>query len=439
MDIVLNEAEKMLKALPRGSRVVAGLSGGADSVCLLTVLNMLAPKLGFELYAVHVNHCLRGSESDGDCDFCVALCERIGVKLFVRRVDVKKYAAESGKSTEEAARDLRYGAFYEAAEEVGGAFVATAHNLNDNAETVIHNMTRGTGLKGLCGIPLRRDNIIRPLLNVSRADIEAFLAENGQDFVTDSTNLSDDYTRNRIRHRIIPELAEINGGFLRNMGRLAENLREDNDFIEKASMVSDSDAFKLENAPRKRYIIRRLKAAGIEPDSGKIERADDVLLHGGRQQLCGDVFAFRAGGILNIGRIMPKNTFSDFSAPLSEGENIFADGRRVCWERINLCKFCDIHNYVTNSAVDCDKIQGVPIMRTRREGDEIMLPHEGFHRKLRKIYNTMKIPPHLRDSAVIIADGEGILFAEYVGVSARAVCGENTHSVGRIRIYNDDE
>ena len=195
------------KLLSDGDTVVCGLSGGADSVGLLLALYELREKLGINVEALHVNHCLRGEESDRDEEFCCQLCSRLGIPFSAFRVDVKSYAKEHSLSDEEAARKLRYGVFEANSQ---GKKIATAHNANDNLETVILNLARGSALKGMAGIPVRRNNIIRPLLTVSREEIEAFLSERGQEFVTDSTNLSDDYTRNKIRHKIIPLMNELN-------------------------------------------------------------------------------------------------------------------------------------------------------------------------------------------------------------------------------------
>ncbi|MBP3249532.1 MAG: tRNA lysidine(34) synthetase TilS, partial [Ruminococcus sp.] len=168
--------------LSQGDTVVCGLSGGADSVCLLLVMCELREKLGITVRALHVNHCLRGSESDRDEDFCRALCEKLGVQFKAVKCDVSGYAAEKGLSTEEAARELRYAIF---AENSRGCKMATAHNAGDNLETVLLNLTRGTALRGMAGIPPVRGNIIRPLLSVTRRQIEEFLRENHQPCVTD--------------------------------------------------------------------------------------------------------------------------------------------------------------------------------------------------------------------------------------------------------------
>ena len=425
---IISKAAVLLGDIPPRSSIAVGLSGGADSVCLLLVLCELAPRYEHKISAVHINHCLRGEESDRDEQFCRCLCERLDIPFTAAAVDVNGYAQKTGKSTEAAARELRYAELEKAA---GGGFIATAHNLNDNAETVIFNMTRGTGLKGLCGIPERRGNIIRPLLGVSRDDIEEYLSEKGQSYVTDSTNLTDDYSRNKIRHSVIPVLCGINSAFLDNIKNMTEILSEQDKFCHDASMVSDSDADKLPDAPRRRYVQRRLEEQGFDPDSSMICRGDRVLVEGGREQIKGNIFAVKRNGILDFEEIGSCKELENFSAELKEGVNIFPDGKKILFE---VYKSKDINKSVTNYLLDCGRIKGSLVMRTRREGDRIMLKGESFHRKLRKLYNSMKIPPHRRDSAVIIEDENGIVFAQYCGVSAAAACDDDSTDIMLISI-----
>ena len=204
--------------LRQGERVLVALSGGADSVSLLLVLQAL----GYEVRAFHLNHCLRGAESDRDEAFCRALCAERGVPLHVGRCDIA--ALSQGKAVEETARRERYRLLERAAE---GDKVATAHTADDNLETVLFHLVRGSGAKGVSGIPPVRGAVIRPLLFAERREIEAFLRENGQDYVTDSSNLSDDYTRNRLRHSVLPMLRGINEQAAQAALRLGEQLRQD--------------------------------------------------------------------------------------------------------------------------------------------------------------------------------------------------------------------
>ncbi len=197
------------KLLDKGDRVMVCLSGGADSVCLLRVLCALKDELSLTIFAAHVNHMLRGDESDSDEAFCRNLCKKFGIELSVLRCDVAGEAKRAKESVEAAARRVRYDYFARLKSELKIDKIATAHNKNDNAETSLMHYIRGSGLDGLKGIvPKRADGIVRPVLCAGRDEIEAYLTDIGQQYVTDSTNLCDEYARNKVRLRLLPYLAE---------------------------------------------------------------------------------------------------------------------------------------------------------------------------------------------------------------------------------------
>lgn len=221
-------------------KVIVGLSGGADSVCLTHCLASLKEKLDIELYACHINHNLRGNDSDSDQLFAENFCKQLGIPIKVFSVDVKG-SIQKHESTEEAARKLRYKAFSEYAAEIG-ANVATAHNACDNSETVLLNLIRGTGLKGLCGIPPVRDCFIRPLIYCTRDEIESYIAESSLRYVTDKTNFSADYTRNKVRLQLIPLLLKINPSFHEGIARAVSSLRKDSDYFEAMAEKALKDA-----------------------------------------------------------------------------------------------------------------------------------------------------------------------------------------------------
>lgn len=210
MDRFLNEVLKNIRRydlIHRGQQVVVGFSGGADSVCLLHVLYELRTLLGIsELKAVHVNHCLRGEEALRDETFSRDFCRKHGIDFRAAQVDVKGLAASQGLSIEEAGRKLRYEALRR--ELVSGGVMATAHHADDSAETILLNLARGTGFKGAAGIRPKRDDVIRPLIFCSKADILSYVEGCGLPYVTDSTNLSNEYTRNAIRNMILPLFRE---------------------------------------------------------------------------------------------------------------------------------------------------------------------------------------------------------------------------------------
>lgn len=192
--------------MSKNDRVLVTLSGGADSVSLLRVLL----SLGYDCVAVHCNFHLRGEESFRDQHFAEELCRELGVKLLVRDFDTIAYSTENGVSIEMAARTQRYSAFEELREECGAAVIAVAHHSDDSVETVLLNLTRGTGIRGLTGIKPKNGFIVRPLLCVSKSEIEDYLKSLDQPFVTDSTNLLSDFTRNKIRLKLLPLMREIN-------------------------------------------------------------------------------------------------------------------------------------------------------------------------------------------------------------------------------------
>ncbi len=255
--------EKVLQAvseynmLKPKNKVIVGLSGGADSVTLLHCLNSLKETLDIELYACHINHNLRGEDSDSDQKFAESLCQNLDIPLRAFSVDVKGML-QKHQSTEEIARKLRYEKFSEYAEEIG-ARVATAHNACDNTETVLLNLIRGTGLKGLCGIPPVRERFIRPLIYCTREEIEEYIKANSLEYVTDKTNFSTDYTRNKVRLQLMPLLLEMNPSFHRGVSRTVTALRRDSDFIEGMA-VEALDNARLEDCVYSSEKLARLDA-----------------------------------------------------------------------------------------------------------------------------------------------------------------------------------
>lgn len=208
--------------LTEGARVVVGLSGGPDSVCLARMLD----SLGYEVVAVHCNFHLRGDESQRDEQFVEALCRQMGWTLHRADFDTEAYAREQKVSIEMAARQLRYERFRTLRHEVSAEAIAVGHHQDDNVETLLLNAVRGTGIRGLCGMQPRNGDVVRPLLCLTRRDILAYLQDIGQDYVTDHTNLEDDYARNKVRLDILPLLERINAGAMKNLASTQENLAE---------------------------------------------------------------------------------------------------------------------------------------------------------------------------------------------------------------------
>ncbi len=290
--------------LQKGDNVVVALSGGADSVALLYTLKTLAKELDISVSACHINHHLRGEESDSDMRYCKELCKKLGIPLTVFDVDIPS-DQQKHESTEECARRLRYDCF---AKISAGKKLATAHNCNDNTETLLLNLMRGTGLKGLCGIPPVRGNIIRPLIYCTRDEIERCCEENSLHFVIDKTNLSTDYTRNKVRHLLLPEMLNINGSLHTTITRTMRSLREDSDLLEEMALEalnsaktdSGYKAAELALLPKpllSRAVKRILNEGGIEPSSLRIDTANELIIKGkGQFNPCrGKFFAVKKG------------------------------------------------------------------------------------------------------------------------------------------------
>lgn len=411
--------------------VYAGFSGGADSTALLLALNAIKGRFGFTLRAVHINHNIRGEESDRDQHFCEDLCRRLGIDIEVRQVDAVGFSRRQRLSLEEGARKLRYDVFGSLE-----GVIALAHNLNDSAETVLFNLARGTGIKGLCGIPPVRGRIVRPLIECTRDEIEEYLAEAGQGFVTDSTNLSDEYTRNRIRHNIIPLMEDIHGGFCGNILRMTENLRTDCDYLDmQAESMADDDLRNMHPAMRRRIIMNILRKNMLEPSDMRIKALEDIALHGGKINLSGDIFAVAEKGRINIkkltnGRIIFEDT------PIKTGENDFLCDKKVIIGENN-CEntlYDDIvHKKSTNDCMDCDKIQGSVLLRNRRDGDSYIRANRDFTSSLKKLMNE-KYAAEERDFIPILADENGIIWVEGFGVADRVKIDKDTKKILTVRV-----
>ena len=250
--------------IERGSHILVGVSGGADSVCLLLLLCELRKRWGLWLTAVHVEHGIRGEDSLRDAAFTEKLCRKQGVECRVLHRDAAAFAGERGMSLEEGARALRYDCFERVRREIGADRIAVAHNQNDCGETLLFHLARGTGLKGMCGIVPVRGRIIRPLLCVQRREIEAYLRERGQEFCTDATNQELCYSRNKIRHQVLPVLEEINAGAVEHLYQSTRYAAEAAELVEE-----------LTRRAEKRLVVR--KGGGSE-----LKRVEPQEEHGER-------------------------------------------------------------------------------------------------------------------------------------------------------------
>ncbi|MBE6860116.1 MAG: tRNA lysidine(34) synthetase TilS [Ruminococcus sp.] len=442
LEKIINFTKKFNMLLP-DITVVVGLSGGADSICLTTVLNELSHNIGFKLEAVHVNHNLRNAESDNDQLFCEQFCRNLGIPLKVVSCNVSEYAQKNKLSIEEAARIMRYKVFADCSV---GKFIATAHNADDNLETVIHNLIRGTAVKGLAGIPPVRDNIIRPLLNVTRAEIEQYLSENNIDFVVDSSNLSDDYTRNKIRHNLIPVMSDINSSLLKTSVSTINAVNLENSFIEEQTDIAYSKC-RTENgftglldfhkAIRHRCYARLLTEYKLPYNSLRLEQIDSALLESRKINISKDFYIVCTKSSLSV--VLIKKTYSVSPIKLQLGENHLFSDKTLCADIVSHQKYLQQKNINKKFAIyfmDYDKIKGDLFIRNRKFGDKIQLAGRNFTSSVKKLINE-KIPTQERPFLHFIDDEMGTVFAEKFGVAQRVAPDELTTEFLRITIIGD--
>lgn len=440
----VRETISKFSMLKKGDKVIVGFSGGADSMCLLYILNSLKDEIGFSIIAAHVNHCLRGEESERDEDFVRRVCGEMGIELKVKKADILKEARENSKGIEEYAREVRYDFFNSLAD--NSSKIATAHNLNDCEETMLFNLARGSALKGLTSIPPVRGNVIRPLIECSRSEIEDFCKENSIDFVTDSSNLSDDYTRNKIRHNVIPVLKELNPAFDSAVLRCIQSLRDDEQYLNECAqnlyeeIRTDFfyDAEKLKNTSdslKKRVISKIIfDKCSVVPEKKHIDLALSVL-DGGKCELFGGEKL-----IVNHGKLYFASDIETYE--ISEKEIIFNSDSFWSEGKIMLRKSSastqKVYKELVLWTIDWDKIKGKLTLRSRREGDRIILPVRKVGKSLKKLFNEMKIEPEKRDSVLILSDDEGVVWVEGIGTDLRKIPDENTKNFLNISIMGDN-
>ena len=380
-----------------GDRVICAVSGGADSMAMLWCMYLLKDKLGITLEAAHFNHNLRGAESDSEEAFVVSFCKAHGIAYHVGSGTV----TPGEKGLEAAARSARY-AFLQS---LPGK-IATAHTADDNAETLIMHLIRGTGLKGLGGIAPVRENLIRPMLTVTRQDVLTFLEEEKIPFMTDSSNETDAFLRNRIRHHVMPLLKGENPSLAENLSATALQLRQDADILEaQAEPVTEVEILRrMHPSVLNRCLGKLLESFGVkEPEREQIERLRQILWSSNPS-----AYGEFPGGIL-IGRHYDRLVKLETLPELGEyslncpGETMIPElGLKV------VCK-----EPSGNGTAVPVRICGNPVLRSRKEGDRITLP--GGTRTLKKLFIDKKIPASRRNRIPVIADDAGVVLVAGIG------------------------
>ena len=435
---VLNyiKENKMIKA---GETVVVGVSGGADSVCLLHMLLKHKETLGIKLLVVHVHHGIRGESADRDASFVEELCGRFNLPFFLYKYNIPEFAKKEGMSTEEAGRYARYEAFDKCLKENGVedmGKIAVAHNKDDSAETVLLNLFRGAGIKGLKGIVPLRDRIIRPVLCLDRGEIERYLQENNLEYITDETNLTEEYTRNKIRLNILPLIkSDINEKAVEHIENTAMNLGLIDDYMEcqckleydrlveeRADGLFISKGFaELHKAMQGQLIKNCLyKVAKKRKDISTVHISSVV-----------DLFHMEVGKCVNLPYkmiakrqyegvdIYIQKKYDNKKRDLTYAINIQGEGEYV-FENETVSASLKIHRdsykewiFIENiytKWIRCDIIKGNLQLRTRKAGDYIVVDSKGSKKKLKDYFIDLKIPREERDSILLLANGNEIVW-----------------------------
>ena len=418
-------ALKDFSMLQGGNEITVALSGGADSMALLYALLRLQDEFSLKISAAHLNHLIRGAEADRDEEFVISRCRALRVPLVTDKRDVIGFARENSCSIELAARTVRYEFLNETAKGV----IATAHTASDNLETVLMNLTRGTGLKGLCGIPPVRDRFIRPLIYVTREEVELFCKENDIPFVVDSSNLADDYTRNHLRHNVVPQLKKINPSLETTLINTVSNLREDSIFLSSTAQLCFTQLLKerslltenfgdLPKSVATRVLILFCEEMGVTtPSAAHIEALyEAVLKNEGTVVLPGKTEFFVKKGCLSVKNteISKKPIFSVKTTKMSLKDEKTTQ---------------NVNSLLLKEAIDCDKIVGDMVVRTRLPGDKITLNTRNVTKTLKKLFNEEGIPEIRRDALPVIADDNGVVWVLGFGPDKRVAVSKNTTNV----------
>ena len=439
---------KMLCSRPR---VVVGLSGGADSVCLLLILKEACKEQKVELVAVHVNHGIRGEEADRDEKFCKRLCEENNIPYKVYRYSVPDIADEQKIGLEEAGRKVRYQSFFDVAG--GEGVVAVAHHKNDQAETVLFNIARGARLKGAVGMMPVRDRIIRPLLCVTRADIEAYLKDKGVEFCTDSTNLGNDYSRNSIRNQVMPLLNEINPKATEHFADFAAGALEAETFLEEYSygcfqersrMLQDKILLDMEGVHS--YIAGRLirmvfekMEVGLKDITGN--HIEQVFLMaskrvGANKHIKSGVWVENT----RDGLLFYKKSEAGVIEPIEINPPTRISLDDKAYMEFDIIEWDDnkkITNEVYTKYLDYDKIKFGLQLRGWQQGDIIAIDN-GHHKKLKQYFVDEHVSRCKKEEALLLADGSNIVWVVGKRIGADYKITENTKRVLEVHYKGED-
>ncbi len=419
---------KKFNLIKEDQNILIGLSGGPDSVMLFHGLKKIKEKKNFNLYAAHINHLYRGNDAYEDEEFVRKLCGDFNIKLYVKRQNASILAKKNKITEEEAGREIRYGFFNEILKKIGGGIIATAHNKNDQVETLLQRMIRGTGIEGLTGMDYKQENIIRPLLNIDKEEIINYLKTNNIDYCIDKTNAEPIYGRNKIRLELIPYIEKrFNKNFQDTLFRMSQNMKDDYEIInkqvekdfseclilkEKENIILDVDT--LKNYPKGirsrilRNSIEYIKGNKVDVERKHIDYLDGFMLkkETGKSIDLGDNLV----GEISYDKLIIKNKdkIKNYMYNLKKGINIIQEINKSI--KISQNGNNIINENKNSILIDSDKIKGHLKVRNRKNGDKFQPLGMKGSKKIKDYFIDEKIPAKLRDEIPLICDDENIIW-----------------------------
>lgn len=447
-----------------GDKVLVALSGGPDSVCLLNILYNLKAELNIEVGAAHLNHLLRDKDAFEDEEYVKTLCKSLDIPCFVKRVDINKYSKDKKMSSEMAGRDARYNFFDDIVKDEGYTKIATAHNANDQAETILFRLMRGSGIEGLCGIKVRRDKIIRPILCLSRKEVEEYIEINNLKPRIDKTNFEKIYNRNKIRLDMIPYIKEnFNEDIIQTLNRMSVLLQKDNEFIENSARsfyekhcIEQSDYFiiKKEMFDNKEAVVTRVIRYALtnfskthydfemkhiyeicnlaKNNSGKaIDLPNKIYA----ENIYGDIYIKERININNIDVkqeiVVNKNEIN--------GKKIFFDNENIEFSLLKNDSNLDLNQNNLIKYFDFDKINDSISLRKRKNGDKIIPLGMKGSKKIKDLFIDMKVPKEERDCIPLLCFDENISWIVGIRVSEEYKITNKTKNILRVIVERKEK
>lgn len=430
----INKTVKKFNMLSVGDTVVIGVSGGADSMLLLNYFLSVKDEYSLSLIVANVEHGIRGAESVNDSRFVEEYCKNNNITFKCLKINAPLEAENAGLGLEEYCRDKRYEFF----RSFNANKIATAHNLSDNVETVLFRLSRGTSIKGCCGIPAVRGNIIRPLINLTSDEIRNACKDNNIPYVVDSTNSDNKYSRNFVRNQIISDFKELNPSFESTFARFIESVNQDEEFIEHEAnkcfdMSFKDNTLQLKHLTKfhpsivKRAIIKFVSLYDLSLDDKHLNALYGLTIKAGRQQIKGNYFAISDKKRFRIALFEEKIDFDSIVV------------NKKITSREDFLNNCEQYQKEFAFYCDYDKINGELEIRERDEGDEITLANRNVTKSLKKLYNELKIPVEDRDDIPVICDEKGIIGIYGYCCDERVKIDNTTNSVMLLQILIGDK